>query len=259
MDTPLVLRDEWFRFYLTSPRKSGMSDSTKSVSDAADDQFPLSPTVRSSISLALVVHLFCLFACAFSVIPPSEFHARLLGVLAPYVQLMNFDLDQTPYYLTMTPIDRDTKEFFSERSFRFEVLPKGADPAVNENWIIVKRGIRGLPNFNRYGRLAATASLFSEQDDMVGAIASDVVRYMAVQQDTEIGKIRLRIHLPIPRADFVNEGETPVNVDDDTYYRPLYTAIVLMGPDGDVNLIKESSARESAPPESLLQNGSVAE
>lgn len=59
-----------------------------------------SEAVQALLSVALFIHLFCVFVSLSSNWIRSPVQRRLLVILRPYTQLLNIDLNFTPYHLT---------------------------------------------------------------------------------------------------------------------------------------------------------------
>ena len=121
---------------------------------ATSEHGPMNPTVQLGVSLFVIVHLFFVFAAlASNVAPRSELQRRLLVKFAFYTQLLNLDLDFTPYHLThATEQDVD---------HRLEVLMEG-DPDVDENWLV-------LPDAGvRIGERLQTLPAFGASDGHAG-------------------------------------------------------------------------------------------
>ncbi len=223
---------------------------SKQSATAVDSDEPVelsNPTLRSAISLALVIHFICLSACFFSVFPTSPFDAKLLGVLAPYLQSMNFDLDQTPYYLTLDPINENTQSFFDERTYRLEVLLQGNEDS-DENWLSVSEQAAGWNGPHRFQRWATTASMFTDQEEFSAEIAQGIARYFKTNMNAKVAKIRIRLQQPLTQRDFRDHLSNSPDPNSNFQFQTLYTAIILHGDDGELSVIRESSLRESAPP-----------
>src|SRR5262245_29887068 len=76
---------------------------------APDKPASLDPTLRSVISLLLVLHLFCVAVVLSSNFRRSILQNELVRIFACYTQLLDFDPQFTPYYYTLgRPIDDDT-------------------------------------------------------------------------------------------------------------------------------------------------------
>lgn len=185
----------------------------------------LSPQVRSLISLLLFMHLFCVFFCLFSVYAPSRFQQRLLGVLSPYTQSMNIDLDYAPYYLTRDTLLDETFNQFQEREYRVEVLPQGADPMDSSSWIKLGGEWWGTgPSYRRLQRLAFLP-VGSTAEERQSAIALNLARLGEQQTGQAIARLRIRQHVPLPQI-YIEE-DLPHDVNDEIWFKIAYQAIIV--------------------------------
>jgi hypothetical protein len=103
---------------------------------------PLSPSIRSLISLLLLLHLFVVAIALSSNFAPSQLQARLLSFFSPYAQRLNLDLNFTPYQLTHASLD-DVDQ-------RIEVLPVEAASDSKDQWVTTRRGSRMGERYKRY-------------------------------------------------------------------------------------------------------------
>ncbi len=199
----------------------------------------LSEGVRAAISVFLFIHLFALLVCLAANLAPSLLEQRLLWVLRPYVQLLNFDLDGTRYFLTRAS-ERDVDH-------RLEILAEGDERAVDASWQNIVRGVKGSERYHRYQRLADMMSFFQEDDEVTALLAASVVRSYRFQEETRVSRIRCRRHT-------LQSWERPVAADgalDDPdspqYFSVLYYANVVTTPEGDIRLVKRAAAALEAP------------
>jgi hypothetical protein len=204
---------------------------------------PGSHPIYPVLSLLIFIHLFCVFISLTSNVTASLLQARLLGVLRPYVQLMNFDLNFKPYHLThATVIDVDN---------RIEILPEGGDPDEAGDWIVLPgSGFRGGEAYQRQQRLARLLSIFAEQEnDNFAAIVSEDVGRHFLAQGIRPQQIRSRRHLLQTWDAVAGLGTTAqANPDDPAYFQTAYTANVLVDSANNVAIIKVSGRRETAQP-----------
>jgi hypothetical protein len=185
----------------------------------------LSPQVRSLISLLLFMHLFCVFFCLFSVYAPSRFQQRLLGVLSPYTQSMNIDLDYAPYYLTRDTLLDETFNTFQEREYRVEVLPHGADATDAASWIKLGENWWGTgPSYRRLQRLAFLP-VGSTAEERQSAIALSLARLGEQQIGQPVARLRVRQHVPLPQV-YIEEN-LPHDIDDEIWFKLAYQAIIV--------------------------------
>lgn len=199
----------------------------------------LGPTARSIISLILVIHLFSVAVCFFSVFEPAPLPQRLLGVLAPYLQAFNHDLDYAPYYLTRDRLDPEFLSQFREREYRIEALPVGADPNDAAAWFKVGGDRAGwTESYRRLQRLAYIPVVGQREEHQ-----AEVIRNFAVFAERESGKeinrIRIRQHLPVPREFYEVDPDTDPEAPE--FFRNSYEAIVVDG-----NVLPVVERREAA-------------
>jgi hypothetical protein len=210
---------------------------------AAEDQ-PGAPseTVRGIVSLLLFIHLFCVWVALSGNYARSALQARLLTRLRPYTQLLNFDLDFTPYYLThATPLDVDN---------RIEILPEGLDAADAKNWIVLPdAGYRGGLPYKRQQRLADTMAFYAESEDYAGFIAQSVATNFMQQRQIRPAQIRCRRHL-LQMREALSGTLAEQNPYDPLYFEVSYAANVVVGRDGRVSVVKIDEASQVARPDS---------
>ena len=144
---------------------------TRSAAGSGDATMP-SDRVRAAISIWLPIHLFALLVSVAAVVEPSTIHARLHGLLRPYLQLTHFGVDDRPLYLAYG----DT----SEQAHRLEVTEaeiQESDANVewtnphfrssDESQLTIVGGLAagpGLAVSDRYARWLATAATLAESD-----------------------------------------------------------------------------------------------
>jgi hypothetical protein len=218
------------------------SRSTPKADDVAA-KFP-SEGVRSALTLFLCIHLFCIFVALCSNSTPSPLQSRLLGFLAPYTRLLNFDLNYTPYYLTFGPP--------SDGSESIEILPAGSDPAVPQNWhVLPDVGYSGGDRRQRYERLAEVMAFYAQQDEeeIPGLIAQSIAAHFQTAEQLEPSQIRCRTHIPQMR-EWIGGG-TPAQRDwlDPSHFRVDYAANVVVSDDGSVSIVKIEEASQVARPD----------
>jgi hypothetical protein len=200
-----------------------------------------SPPSRPFASLAIFIHLFCVFVVLTANYSRSGLQDRLLGLLAPYTQLLNFDPNFIPFHLTHgAPEDVDQ---------RIEVLPTGAAAADDANWLALSdRGFRGGERHQRYQRLATALGYFAERDE--GAwIARGVAANFLAQAGVKPQQIRCRRHLS-QELEAVSGG-TPEQRDpfSAAYFRDVYRANTLVGDDQRVEILRVEETGQVAAPD----------
>ena len=209
-------------------------------SDREPPEFTLSPNVRSVISLILFMHLFCVGVCLFSVYSPSRAQQRLLGVLGPYTQFGNFDLDFAPYYLTRDMLTEETFDEFQEREYRVEALLEGGDPTNDQDWVKLGNEWMGFGESYRRLQRLAYIPVAATREERQSAIALNLARFAKDQQEKEVIRIRIRQHVPIPQI-YVEES-VEFDLNDPIWFRTSYEARIV----GD-SVLPVVSNNEAAP------------
>ncbi|HAN96892.1 MAG TPA: hypothetical protein DCQ98_05405 [Planctomycetaceae bacterium] len=187
----------------------------------------LGSTSRSVISLLLVIHLFAIAITFFSVLEPAPLQQRLLGILAPYLQLMNFDLDYAPYYLTRDRLHPDFTNEFREREYRVEALPRGADPNDATQWFKVGADWTGSSESYRRIQRLAYIPVVAEREERQAEVAGNLARLAERLSGQPVGRIRILQHIPVPREYYEVGAEIDPNSAE--WFRRSYEALVVDG------------------------------
>ncbi len=206
------------------------------------------PVGRPLLSLLLFFHLFFVFVALTSNHFPSALQRRLTGLFSPHLRVLNFDLNFTPYYLTLGTVD--------DQDHRIEVLAAGGDAADSDQWIrLADAGWRGGERSKRYQRLAASMAFFGErqQDNLTALFARSVAEYFLYQRQIEPAKVRCRRILPQDRSAVAGgtiEQRDPLS---DQYFSEVYcadTIVVVDIVDGTtVSVIKVQATGQVARPD----------
>lgn len=225
------------------------STKTKPTNDDSAAPEP-SELFRSIVSLVVIIHFFCVFVGMTCVAEPlSPFQARLRYVLWPYTQLLGFDLDNEPYYLTgYADPGAEVDDFFDPHTdFRVEVLPPEKDAADDSAWVSLSdTGLKGGERNRRYRRLATIMSAVSEDKTAVSLLAQGVGNDYYAQHDELPQKIRVRAHLPQPRSWMDSPNTDRLDPDGPAYFRTVVSFNVTGLLDGQVALSEEIDAAEAA-------------
>jgi hypothetical protein len=214
---------------------------------APDDSGAL---LRSVVSLALCIHLFCVATVLASNFRRSPLQARLVSIFAPYTKLLHFDPEFTPYYYTLgRPLDDDT--------WLIVDLYPSADQPVTQQVIastmrLPEGGSRWLGNRRRAFQLArllaASADRESENDDVTSEVARSVGGWAMRQTDNKRAVVRCmrRYSQPFDLAT-LNPGFPPDRPTDPAYDSTVYAADAWIDEDGQVQVQKRVSRAEAAP------------
>jgi hypothetical protein len=200
------------------------------------------PASRPLLSLVLFFHLFFVFIALASNHFPSALQQRLVGLFSPYIRALNFELNFTPYYLTLGSVD--------DQDHRIEVLAAGGEGAEGGRWIgLPDAGWRGGERYKRYQRLAASMAFFGErqQDNLSALFARAVGENFLNQRRIVLAEIRCRRILPQDRS--VVAGGTAEQRDplSEQYFVEVYRANAIVE-ETRVSVIKAESAGQVARP-----------
>jgi hypothetical protein len=212
-----------------------MTNAERNVDEAAWGE-----TQRTVASLLLIVHVFIVAMCLAANLAPSQFQQRLMSVLRPYAQLLNFELEGTRFYLTRASA--------GDVDHRIEALPQGEDEQLADNWINLSAGVRGSERYQRYQRLADVMAFFAEDEQTAGLIAQSVAGYYLRQQDVSLRQVRCRSHLLQPWDVMQRGAIEELDPDDPSYFSVLYRADILIG-DHRIDVLKRAEAALEAAPE----------
>ena len=203
-----------------------------------------SERTRSVVSLLLTLHLIVLAFALSGNFLRSPLQSRVLAVLRPYAQTLNFELDFLPYQLThATAADVD---------HRIEVLPADADPDQADAWrVLPDRGFRGGERYKRYQRLARLMGYLADEDasgNGLSMIGRGVAENFVMQRGIRTDRIRCRRHM-LQDWESVQGGTAQQrNPNDPSYFRVVYAANTIVSDNGRVSLLKISDVGEVAQP-----------
>ncbi|MDP7020509.1 MAG: hypothetical protein QGG36_32215 [Pirellulaceae bacterium] len=199
------------------------------------------PTVRGVCTLALLLHFTCVAVSFTSNAARSQLQSRLLAIFSPYTGLLNIDLNFTPYHLTRASA--------ADVDHVVEYLPADAESEEASEWRRVHaRSFGGWESTHRRQRWGRVWSFFRDQDEVTARLARSAAEHLVHRQGVRPKQIRCRKHYLQP-WDLVAEGdEEERDANSELYYQTVYSANVLVSDDGEVDIIKISSAREVAPP-----------
>jgi hypothetical protein len=193
------------------------------------------------LSLLLFFHLFCVAVALSGNHFPSALQIRLIDLFAPYLRSLNFDLNYTPYHLTLGTID--------DQDHRIEVLPAGGDEQSAEAWLGVPDKARRGERYRRYQRLAAAMGFFGErqQNNQSALFAGAVAEHFLHQRQITPAQIRCRRILPQDRNLVAGGTAEDRNPWSERYFSEVYRANTVVG-GGSVSVIKVEEAGQVARP-----------
>jgi len=223
-----------------------LSKAHKTVAPPDESSRMVGRTARTVVSLAIFIHLCCVFAVMAANIKRSPLETRIAETLAVYTQPLNFELMSVPYHLT------HAEE--ADVDHRLEILPQGKDPAVSENWIVLPAGgVHGSDRARRYQQIAATLAFFgTSQSPQMEAASARLAQGIAENFLHEQGipqRIRSRRHA-LQRPEDVSSGD-PQQMDpwnEDLYFHTPYGANLIVNDDGTISVVKVNPEGEVARP-----------
>jgi hypothetical protein len=209
--------------------------------------------VRSVVSLALCVHLFCVAVVMASNFRRSPLQARLVSIFAFYTRLLHFDPERTPYYYTLgRPVDDDSWleiDLYASAELPVAQQERAATtrlPAPGSNWLGERR--RG---FTLAKQLAAAADPENENEDLTSELARSVGAWAIRQSQNQRAVVRCIRRMSQPfdlRA--LNPGFPPEDPKAAAYQMTVYEADVWIDEDQQVQVQKRASRAEVAPRQS---------
>jgi hypothetical protein len=221
-----------------------MSVSQRSSPEEAGDS---NSTLRSVVSLMLVIHLLCVAVVLGSNLRRSPLQSRLVATFAVYTQLLHFDPDFVPYHYTSgLPGDDQASvvvDLYPDANTRVEeqtLLSSVALPEEGGTWRLDRQ--RSLS-------LARMLSLQAEaqNDDAASEIAGAVgIRLLRVhnrahppESQAHWAVVRCRRHIAPPLIGVATTTEA-VALD-------VYTADVRLLEGGELSVTRREAARDAAP------------
>ena len=230
--------------------------SDKSNQSGSDETVEPQAVGHPWLSLALFIHLFCVWVALSGSLFRSGLQERLLGLFAPYTQLLGFDPTPAAFYLTHgTP---------SDSGFSLEVLPADQDESDNGNWIELEdRGMRGGERYGRTQRLASLMGFFAgrsetatrekrsdeEANEALSLLARGVATHLLRQAAVTPQQIRCRRHAS---QDIEALGGTAEQRDpfSESYFQEVYRASTIVMNQGQVEILRTNQEeRDVAPPD----------
>jgi hypothetical protein len=211
---------------------------------------------NSLLSLALSIHLFCVFVALSGSLFRSSLQERLLGVLAPYTQLFGLDPSPASFYLT--------HGMPGDSGHRVEILLEGQDARDDRSWVVLADdGVRGGDAYRRQQRLTSLIGSLAERleaasrekraDEEAGEAISLLLRSVATHLHRHEGlrsqQIRCRRHAAqdIESLDGTEQERDPFSAN---YFQEVYRAHTIIMDDGQVEVVRPSTeAGEVARPD----------
>jgi hypothetical protein len=193
-------------------------------------------SLRTLISLLIVVHLFFVFVSLHANYSRSQLLGRILRRFGFYTQLLNLDPDFKPYYLThATEADVD---------HRIEILPVG-----EARWhTLAAQGWAAAAEHARLQRLAAAMAYVAEDESAAARLAQAVGEHVLHQRGLAPRQIRVRRHMlqdwEVIRSGTARERDP----DSEVYFRTPYIVGCVVSGDGRVQVVRMAGTGEVAQP-----------
>jgi hypothetical protein len=217
--------------------------------------------VRSLISLALTIHLFCVAVVLASNFRRSPLLSRLVSIFAVYTQLLDFDPQFTPYYYTLgRPVDDDT--WLAIDLYADAEQPVDRQPILR-TMQLPPSGVSPLgarrPAFQMAKFLASRADAENENDDFTGQMARSIGQWAMQQGSARRAVVRCVRRMSQPYdLTVLNPGYPSERPRDPAYETTVYQADVWIDEDRQVQMQKRASRAEVAPRQSEAPADSAA-
>jgi hypothetical protein len=216
------------------------------------------PTLRSVLSLVIVIHFVCVLTVLGSTYRRSRLQARLVGLFGPYTQLLAFDPGFfTPYYYTQGRTSDDDAIIAVD-------LYADADKAVDEQQPLASVSLPGggspwLADRRRAIALARQMAVYADPEVEADALSGEIARAVASRLMHEhsarraVVRCTRRLSQPLDLATLF-PGFPPNEPTASQYDTLLYQADVWLDEDGEVQVQKRVAAAEAAPRRTSPQN-----
>ncbi len=201
-----------------------------------------SSALTTALSLALFMHLFVVGVMLASNWSVSTLQSRLLGLLRPYAQALNFDLNYTPFYLTHGTL--------ADVDHRLEYRAGLADEGTP--WAVIGGGASPWgESAKRYDRWAKLMASYADQDleQVPAEIARAAAEHVRSRTSTAPTQIRVRRHLlQTMDAAAGQDNNAQRNPHHESYFQTPYEANVLWDDQERATVAKVAGRSESAQP-----------
>lgn len=200
------------------------------------------PTLRSIVSLLIVLHLLCVGFVFSANTNPSALQQRLAGVLGPYTQLLHLDPGGARLHFT------GGGEMGED--YVIVVAPRRSDGSAGESEAVRIPGneARGTADRWRAAYLAHEMSSYAERDELIALFAKSIGR--RVMQDQGFDHVFVRVlHKSSQPLDLSTllPGFPADNPDAEPYYDQVYEAEVWIDEDQQTQVLKRASGLNAAP------------
>ena len=159
------------------------------------------PAVQQVVSLALVLHLFCVFLALSSYTRRSPLQSRVLGLLAPYTRTLALAPSVAPYHLTQYDALTGDHPEDDENYLELEVVGPDGEPEFHDLGAFAL----DFPDARRRYRTLASEMVYSLAPDAVSEnrlneLARAAAAYGLRRLGATEGVLRLRRHMSQPRS-----------------------------------------------------------
>jgi hypothetical protein len=192
------------------------------------------PTLRSFVSLALLLHLLCVAFVFSANVDPSRLQRRLAGVLAPYTQLLHLDPGGARLQFT------DGREPSDDHILI--VAEKMSDGATADADAVrfPPQAAAMSPQRRRLLGVASEMAAFAEDDSLAALFARSVGASVMRSQGWDHVIVRVEHKGPQPLYD-----DTPEIERSSDYV--VYEAEVWLDEDGELQVQKRTTGLQAAP------------
>lgn len=190
-----------------------------------------SEAVRTTVSLLLFMHLFCLVVVLSSSFLPSELQRRLVSVVAPYTKSLHLDPNFLPFQLT-------NGEDGLTRMHQWQVVRNGT---ITHRF--PSQAVPGGFNRDRLDMYARVGAFYATDSDseIPAAMARGIANHVLGQQDTAQPVV-------VRCVRYFDDGDYATTPLDSPAMSVIYAADVWIAESGEINLLKQLDPRRAAPP-----------
>ena len=244
-----------------TPRKLAMASPQQPSADAGISDSP-GATLRSILSLLIVIHFVCVLTVLGSTHRRSRLQARLVGIFGPYTQLLAFDPGPgffTPYFYTQARAEDEdaiiTADLYADADRRVEEQERLATATLPEG------GSRWLADHRRAITLARQLAFYADSEIEADELSGEIARAVGARLMREHGARRSvvrctrRLSQPLDLSTLF-AGFPPDDPKAAAYDQILYEADVWIDEDGEVQVQKRVAAAEAAPRRTSSENRS---
>ena len=187
-------------------------------------------SVRTLVSLLIVIHLFCVFVVLSSNFMPSGLQQDLVAIVSPYTKTLHLDPNFVPFHLVAE--DGDGRLHQWQIIVDNEILHRFPDSQL-----------RGGFNRRRQDVFARVGGYYAmnELDDVPAEMAKSLAEHVIAISSTEVERLHIRCVRYIGDADPVTSSKDSEGVN------ALYDADVWRTESGKLNLLKRTEPYRTSP------------